>query len=423
MKLPKEITTVTPLSKIVALLMFVLLPVAAYMIGENQGRAIQTMVESPPIPVTASLPPTFWPTIEQPQPSPVPQTYDFSESLEMKSIGAKALFPAGTKLTLQETNMYVAKIGNDDTVTFILKNYDGKGRRAWFAREYPFTAKYTIEPFQTSSHEGYIAYASRPEDTPGSFFYFTSVNGSTMFVVNGFNYGGANSVFFSSDINKFKQFLTNLKFINKTSVKIENTDISHVYRYSDNRITLWEDKLAGIKITGPEWTEFRVPSGQYDTDGRAIYNGDWNHTVSGVREYKLDGTNGYVHQVDVQGGFAPYISLSILSDEYNKLDFSGVVSKLLLPSGFCSSEWKESKSICTDSNYCYTRQEVLNNLIVKKNIKSGGIAAELRSMNQSFSSQNDCRAEDTWLIKTKDGRFISTDLNPDGQDFRWEIIK
>lgn len=416
MKLPRELVTVTPLSKALALLMFIMLPFIGFLFG-RQYREEQHIVSTPatvqrPVSPVAISPQMYAPTIS-------PPSYDFSKPFEMEGIGVKVSLPPATAVTMQQENMYVAKMGQDDCVTFMLKDYDRGGRRAWFLKEYPFASKYQIEPFAGRGHEGYIAYAKLPEDTPGGFYYFT-VRDNKMFVINGCNYMGAQSTFFTSDIAKFKSFLMSVEFIKTKKVEIEEYDVSHVYRYSEIRKTIWEDKDLGIKLTAPEWTEFRVPSGQYDENGKSIYNGDWSRTYAEGRVYDSQDIGGVSKRIDVAGTFAPYTYLEVLAAKYIGKTSVEVAEDLLLPAGFCAGEWKESKAACSNPDYCYTKADVLQNMIVKSRISKGSLTAELRNLNEAFSHKNDCRSVDTWLIKGKNGHYMRTNLTPDALDFRWE---
>ncbi len=345
--------------------------------------------------------------------------YGFTETLDLSGIGITANFPQNATASLQEENFYVITAKNSDIVTFALKNYSGGGRRAWFQKNYPFAKEYAFEPFSGSDHSGYIAYAVLPKDSPGGFYYFSALSPDTMLVVAGSDNVEFQSVFYSQDLQRVKSFLSGITLSTRKKTALATTpQASDLYRWSSTRKTVWEDASLGLKITTPEWTESRV-TGKRDANGAVTYS-DW------VKEYPstttLD-TNYFtesIRQIVVTGGYGFNHYVSILPAKYQSKPFSDVANELLLPAGFCTTESKSSKSDCASADYCYTTAEVLQNLVVKKQVKIGALDAQLRSMNQDFSNKNDCRAEDTWLIKAKNGQYILSDISPENETFRLE---
>lgn len=348
----------------------------------------------------------------------LPDKFGFTKLIELKAIGIKAKFPQNVSVSLSEKNFYVIKAGGADEVTFILKDYDGKGRRAWFQKNYPFATDYVFEPFTAAGHSGYIAYAKLPKDLPGGFYYFTAINSNTMLVVTGSDYVDRLSIFYGNDLQRVKSFLSTIEFIASQNTRLEDyPPMSQLYRWSDKRKTVWEDTDLGLKITAPEWTETRYAR-ERDANGKFIYT-DWVRTYPEGKTYDNNPSSEYIKGVVVTGGYIYSKSLSVLSSRYQGKTFLEVVNERLIPAGFCTTEWKSSKAECTGSDFCYTRDEVVQNLIVKKQVKIGTLDAQLRSMNQVFSNKNDCRSEDTWMIKAKNGQFILSNTSESDN----EIIK
>jgi len=349
-----------------------------------------------------------------------PDKFGFTKTLELKGVGAKAKFPQNVNnISLQEDNFYVIKASEADTVTFFLKDYDGGGRRTWFQKEYPWTKNYTNDTFVGTDHSGYIAYATKPEERPGAFFYFSAVSSNKMLIVAGSNFRDTN-VFFAGDLEKFKSFLSTIELTSAQNVVLDSyPTFSELYRWSETRKTVWEDVNLGLKITTPEWTESRYNKGR-DENGKNTYT-DWTRQYPEAKTYDTIYYSENVKRVNISSGVF-YQYLNILLSKYQDQSFSDVANKLLIPAGFCSTEWKSSKSECTNSNYCYTRDEVVQNLIVKKQVKIGSLDAQLRNMNKDFSNNNDCRSEDTWMIKAKNDQFVLSSISPDGETTRLEAL-
>ena len=366
--------------------------------------------------------------IKQKTPVTSPDKYGFTKLIELKGIGVKAKFPQNVTVSLQEENFYVIKVSESDAVTFALKNYDGGGRRAWFQKEYPWAKNYVMEPFTGTGHSGYIAYATKPEDRPGAFFYFAVVK-NKMLVVSGNNYISNNvnptlgntSVFFTTDIQKFKSFLSTIELTSSQNVALETyPQISDLYRWSNTRKIVWEDATLGLKITTPDWTESRYTR-ERDANGKFTYT-DWARTYPKAKTYDSSYFSENIKRVEVTGAYVSSQYLSVLSSKYQGKSFSDVANELLIPAGFCTTEWKSSKAECTSSDFCYTKDEVVQNLIVIKQIKIGTLDAQLRNMNQDFSNKNDCRSEDTWMIKAKNGQFILSNISPDNETIKLESL-
>ena len=396
-------------------------------ISKNFQPSLNVTKSSPETPtVSPSSQETVKPVANQKTPVNSPDKYGFTKTLELKAIGVKAMFPQNITVSLQEENFYVIKASEPDAVTFALKDYEGGGRRSWFQKEYPWAKNYAMEPFTGTGHSGYIAYAVKPEDRPGAFFYFAVVN-NKMLVVSGNNYISNNvnptlgntSVFFTTDIQKFKSFLSTIELTSSQNVTLETyPQIPDLYRWSNTRKTVWEDATLGLKITTPEWTESRYTR-ERDANGKFTYT-DWARTYPEAKTYDSSYFSENIKRVEVTGAYVSSQYLSILSSKYQGKTFFEVANELLVPAGFCTTEWKSSKSECPSSDFCYTRDEVVQNLVVKKQVKIGTLDAQLRNMNQDFSNKNDCRAEDTWLIKVKSGQFTLSNIFPDNETIKLE---
>lgn len=374
-------------------------------------------------PTTAILPQETTKTdMSQKTPVNSPDKYGFTKTIELKGIGIRAKFPQNVSVSLQEENFYVIKTsGESDTATFSLRAYDGTGRRVWFQKNYPFAKDYVFEPFTGKDNSGYIAYAKLPKDLPGGFYYFAAISSNTMLVVTGSDYVDHQSVFYSHDLQRVKSFLSTIELASRQNVALETyPQISDLYRFSTTRKTVWEDTTLGLKITTPEWKESRYTR-ERDVNGKFTYT-DWARTYPEAKTYNSSYFSESVKRVEVTGAYVSSQYLSVLSTKYQGKTFSEVANELLIPAGFCTTEWKSSKAECTSSDFCYTRDEVVQNLIVKKQIKIGALDAQLRNMDQDFSNKNDCRAEDTWLIKAKNGQFILSNISPDSETIRLESL-
>ena len=345
-----------------------------------------------------------------------PDKFGFTKIMEMKGIGVKAKFPQDVNVSLQQENFYVAKVGSNDTVTFALKDYDGTGRRTWFQKEYKYYKDYAFSPFNGVNHSGYIAHAKTSDNKyPGGYFYFTAINSRKILVIDGFNIING-TIFFGGNLDKFKSFLSTVELTTTQNIVLEDPKASDLYRWSDKRKVVWEDANLGLKITAPEWIESRGTT-ERDIEGKLIYT-DWIKTYSEAKTYDSSYFSETIKRVDVIGKY-----LSILPSKYDSKSFSDITSELLLPAGFCTTEWKNSKAECTGTEYsCYTRDEVIQNLIVKKQVKIGSLDAQLRNMNEGFSSTHDCRSEDTWLIKGRNGWYIISNIFPDSETIRIEEL-
>lgn len=414
---------------LVIALLIILGSINGYVILNNKIPQNTTNIQTNNTPPASALP-SVEPTTALEMVKPVtyqktsvtsPDTFGFTQLSEMKGIGVQAMFPENVDISFQQDNFYVAKIGQD-TVTFELKNYDGGGRRAWFQKEYQYYEDYTFTTFNGVNHSGYIAYSKTPQgNNPGSYFFFTAISSRKMLVVHGTNDINGTGIFFGGNLDKFKSFLSTVELTSSGNIILESyPKSSDLYRWSDTRKTVWEDTTIGLKITTPEWTESRYTRGR-DAEGTFTYT-DWTRVYPEARSYDSSYFSENIKRIEITGGYISLQYLSILSTKYQDRSFSEIVNELLIPAGFCTTEWKNSKTECTSTEYCYTRDEVVQNLIVIKQVKIGSLDAQLRNINQDFSYKNDCRAEDTWLIKAKNSQFILSNISLDAEAMRVEAL-
>ncbi len=358
-----------------------------------------------------------------------PEKYGFTESITLEGIGVRAQFPPNATVSLEEVNMYVVSVSESDQVTLALKSYDGGGRRAWFQDEYPWASEYLTEPFVGEGHSGYISYAVQEKDLPGPFFYF-AVIGDRMLVVSGNNYisnnlnptAGNNSVFFTTDIQKFKSFLSGIEVIAPKATELETfPKMSDLFRWSDTRKTIWDNSTLGLKITAPEWTESRFTRGR-DADGKFIYT-EWTRAYPKAQTDSIPYLSDTVSRTQVTGGYMSSQFLTQLPARFQGKTFAEVADEALIAGGFCATGWKNSRDECENlTNYCYTRNEVVQHLTMKKEFQIGSHDVQLRSMDRDFSNTNDCRSEDVWLVRAANGQYVTSEISPDADTMRLEAL-
>lgn len=345
-----------------------------------------------------------------------PEKYGYTNVIELPVVGIKAKFTQDSKASLDGSNFYNVGTGSDH-IMVSLEDYSGGGRRAWFQKNHSGFAD-TFIPFTTKAHSGYIAYLKNGLDknNVGFYFYFTSLNSNKMLVIQGYNSKEGNN-YFRGDLNKFKSFLSDIELTKIDASQNNNLKISDYLKWSGNRITLWEDYTVGLRITAPDWIDYRSTTSR-NVDGS--YNfGEWQRSIPKALTYK--GDNPKTTTVNIQYWFTNDY-LHIYEDKYRNEDFNNFVYSELFPAGFCRQEWKNSKAECLNKDYCYTKDDVIQSLRLKKQILLGNMSAQLRGIDEEFSKNNDCRGEDTWLIKAKTGQFITSDISPDSEIVKLEAL-
>lgn len=375
--------------------------VAGYWYGTKQTVASTPISQTPQIPEAPEATPTTEPEPELAQITPTqvkpPETFGYTDPTDLYGIGARASFPKGVTVSYYDPALsYTATMGKYDTVNFNLQDYSGGGRRDWFLANQGWPNN-TFEPFVANTHSGYVSYHRDSDGKIGAFFYFTVVGSNKMLLVTSYN--NTNSVyFFASDLERFKSFLSTVQI---TEPDLGSVDPSRkqesgvLRRWSDVRQTVWENFDLGLKITTPEWLEYRFSEDE-----------EWKRLVQSAQV-----SGSAVSITDVM----TYPNLKILDDEYIGKSFDRVVEGILPGAGFCVTEWKESKTACEGFTYCYTRDEVAQNFILKETTVIGSFQAQRWMLRADFSQTNDCRAEDVWLIMAKNGRFVATNVHPSGK--------
>lgn len=415
-----------PIYLLIGILILVGAVGGAYYFGLNQNRQTSQSIsenantESIPSAIESQNSPSPLATsksdVTQTKVNP-PEQYGFTKVIDLPVIGVKAKFTEDSKAFLESDKYYFVGI-NSDGIAISLEVYDGGGRRAWFQKRYGNYAD-TFEPFSTIGHSGYIAYLKNgiDKDHKGFFYYFTAISSSQMLLVQGYNSVDGDK-YFGEDLNKFKSFISTVELTNKVispNSEIKNSDL---FKWSDNRKILWEDSLLGLKITGSEWVDYRTTNGR-NVDGSWNFT-EWNRNYLVAKTFQSTFYSRKVENVSIQVGYGSPNFLNIFTENYQNQEFSYVVYDMLLPGGFCSQEWKESKDQCGDVAYCYTKDEVIKNLELIKSQKIGSLDVQLRSIDKNFDFQMDCRGNDTWLIKAKNGQFVASNIYPDSEILKLE---
>lgn len=347
-----------------------------------------------------------------------PKDFGYTKVTDLKGIGVKAAFPESAKIKWNDPSQYyVAEVVNNnnyDTVSFSIEEYSGGGRREWFNKKRPLPEQ-KFESFVGKNHNGYIATYAKPTDTGTSLFhYFAVIRPNKMLVITGYN-DKNQPYFFNQNLEKFRSFLSTVEIITPQAVQNNTTSYSDIYRQSSERKTLWEDSGLGLKVTGPTWIETRVRTG-VNEDGSPIFS-EWKNSTPGYNNY----SQGEDVNLSFYAGYSA-ASIVIYANKFKDQPFDEIVNEMLPAGGSCAREWKSDKSQCTNpsGDYCYTKEEVLSNLILKKQTRIGSLDAQLRSINTDFSDLNDCRGTDIWLIKAKTGQLMTSELGPDGDWLRIE---
>lgn len=378
-----------------------------YWYGTRQAVTPTPISQTPQIPETPETPPATEPGPEKVTPTQVkpPKTFSYTKPTDLYGIGVRASFPEGITISYYDpVSSYTATMEEHDSVSFHLEDYSGGGRRDWFLANHGWPDN-TFEPFATNSHSGYISYYRDSDGKIGGpFFYFTVARSDKMLLITSYN--NTNSVyFFANDLERFKSFLSTVQIIEPDLGSVDPSrkrEGGTLRRWSDVRQTVWERSDLGLKITTPEWLEYRFSEEE-----------EWRRMV---QEAQVSGDT--IRITDVM----TYPHLDILGDEYIGKSSKQVVEGVLPGAGFCTREWKEAKTDCEGPESCYTRDEVVRNFILKETTVIGLLQAERWALRADFSWKNDCRSQDEWLIQAKNGRFIVTDIYPEGEFTRVESL-
>lgn len=223
-------------------------------------------------------------------------------------------------------------------------------------------------------------------------------------------------------LDKFKSFISTLQIIEPNLAGIERDDQIKFdnQRWSDTRKTVWERSDLGLRVTASEWIESRLPKRRKE-DGAWEYS-EWSRIYPEAKTSKFTDGGEETGDVDITGLPFGGTHLMFLNQKYTGKTINEVVNSILPGAGFCSTEWKNSKSECGNRplDYCYTKDEVIQSLLLRKTAKFGPYTGQLRGINASFSQKRDCRGEDIWLIQVNGGQFVLSTIDPDSDTIRLE---
>lgn len=357
-----------------------------------------TTEEEPPQPTKEPVVPKFAP----------PATFGFVESADLPEIGVRALFPENTNVNYYdyEDKYYIDLPEKWTALYFTIYDYAGGGRRTWFRKNIGRPGS-IYENFGS----GYITYFKDTDGGLYDLYYFAVVRSDKMLVVK------YEAEINNSALEKFRSFVSTISIID---VKEDEAEVE-TKRSSDTRKTIWEEVDYGLRVIAPEWIEERYITNRNE-DGPVEYS-EWKKTYPEVSFYEGEhgygegeGKSIYVKGFYSAGGAAIYL----LSSEYTGKTFTDVINDILPGAGYCMDEWDDPVSECKGRPYCYAKNEVIENLILRKTAQFGPYTAQLRGINTAFSVENDCRGSDIWLIQAKGGQYALTLMNPDGKDFKLE---
>lgn len=355
----------------------------------------------------------------QPPPKPIapqfapPATYGFVESTDLPEIGVRALLPENSKVYYRADLQKEYDIDFPEKytgVSFTIYDYSGGGRRTWFRTNIGRPGS-VYESFGSNNHQGYITYFKDTDGILYDLYYFTVVRSNKMLVVR------YDAAIHHSELDKFRSFVSTVSITDVQEETIENKR----KRFSETRKTIWENADYGLRIIALEWIEDRYII-KKNEDGSVEYS-EWKKTYPEVSFYEGEhgygegkGKSIYVKGFYSAGGAAIYL----LSSEYTGETFTDVINDVLPAAGYCMDEWDDPISECKGRPYCYAKNEVIENLVLRKTAQFGPYPAQLRGINTAFSVENDCRGSDIWLIQAKGGQYALSIMSPDGEDFKLE---
>ncbi len=345
----------------------------------------------------------------------VPTAFGFIKKIDLPGIGVRASFPENTKITYSDPKTNYTAHLPDGWISFYIYDYQGGSRRLWF-RNNIGRPESIFENFGANNHQGYLSISKDSSGNIYDLYYFAVVRTNKMLVIN---YGTGTD---SQKLDKFKSFISTVQIIEPNLHDIDRKDQTEfeTQRWSDTRKTIWERPDLGLRVTAPEWIESRVPKGRKD-DGTWEYS-EWSRIYPEAKASKFNYGGEESDGIVITGSFFGGEHIVFLNPKYTGKTFNEVVNNLLPGAGFCSTEWKNSKSECVDINadYCYTKDEVIQNLVLRKTAKFGPYTGQLRGINATFSQKRDCRGEDIWLIQAKDGQFVLSTIYQDAETIRLE---
>ncbi|MCL5091118.1 MAG: hypothetical protein M1514_03855 [Patescibacteria group bacterium] len=357
-----------------------------------------------------------------------PASFGYTKLIDLPGIGVRALFPPEVEITYSnpQESYFVNKPQKTDwnCLSFNLKGYYSGGRREWFNNNY-YVMNPIFEPFSASSHNGYIVYTKNANGSIADnfdFYYISAIGTQKMLVVSGSNSNEklCEDLDFQKNLDKFRSFVSGIQIIFPNSQGVSRSDQSQIgadlVRYAEKRVNLWENVELGLRITGPEWIESRIFT-KINEDGTKEYS-PWSKKTLKAEKVESS-TKGETWDVGT-GILFDYEWLSLLDSKYNDKSFDEVNREVLPGTGFCGEDWKNDKADCSFSEYCYTKNDVINNGQIVKTTNFGPYSGQLRGLKTGFELKMDCRGSNEWLIKAKGGRYVLSTITPDGNLVRLE---
>ncbi|MEO6508912.1 MAG: hypothetical protein ABIO02_03080 [Patescibacteria group bacterium] len=192
MKLPKELTTVTTLSKTLAMVAFIILPFIAFFAGvryqEAVNRTLPRETFSYPAPVSPTIVPSPSLSTSKPEVTPVIKPPFIKKSVSISNVTYK--LPSGWdgEITQENTLLLTANSGGFFNITAF--QYDGfTSRREYYCK----LVEYCLASTQfTGKQIGNISgYSASPLDNSGGGTEYFGVKGSTFYIISTFSPSGS----------------------------------------------------------------------------------------------------------------------------------------------------------------------------------------------------------------------------------------
>lgn len=338
-----------------------------------------------------------------------PSAFGFTKVIDLPGIGVRASFPEDAKVYYINPSTDYQVYNSSISFAFSLYDYQGGSRRSWF-RSVIGRSESVFEPFSANNHEGYLSISKDSEGNLYDLYYFTVARKNKMLLIK------FTSSYDKRALDKFKSFLSALFIIEPNPQGIARSDQMdfNLYRWSENKKIAWEDANLGVRVIVPEWIEIRIVKGR-TTDGDL--ESEWKKVYPEVNRRDFFYANRQFNGITV---FTKKFYIFFLGPEYNGKTFDDIANDLLLGAGSCSEGWKRSTSECQDRTSCYTRNDVVKNLVIRKTAKLGPYTGQLRGINASFSQKYDCREDEMWIIQAKNKEYIVSTIDPNGEMIKLE---
>lgn len=355
-----------------------------------------------------------------------PANFGFTKLIDLPGIGVRAKFPSDVEIKYSEPNSSyqvsrtITRQGKQIPayIDFSLSAYSGSSRRQWFQNRYG--NNFTFQPFNNQNQSGYLAIG---KDSYSQHYYFALKNPQQIIVITGF------SDFFNN-LDSFKSFISTVGFLAPNPTSISRADqqpaASDMLKTSGNRKTIWQNDEYGIKISVPETIEYRVVTDWTDLSNMAY--SEWrkydSFSVNPIQNYNNNIFSSAISLPGMGGIGSPSFGGDIFFflPQYQQLSPESAVKTTLLGAGFCSYEFKETKSSCQDPTFCYTKSEVQNSFYLKNQKSFAGMAGYQWAIKADFDSKNDCRSSEQtyWIVKGKNSKIFATTIDPSDLVLKFE---